>query len=373
MKRLLLAFAMSALTACGGDGGSDGPTPLPADTQAAIDATVEQQLAAHGLPGAVVLISIPGRGEMVKAYGKANLQTGKARNTSDPFRIASITKSFVATLILQLVDDGALALTDKVSRWYPGFPNGDGVTIDHLLRMRSGFVDPLDGSFLVEFLADPTAPRTPQQIIDRAAARGNEFTAPDTLTQYNNLNYVMLGEIASKVAGKDIRELLAERVLRPLGMTQTVYPVATELGGSTRGYLFDPAAAQFRDLTVLDPSPAAGAGAMISTLQDLQRYARALCKGTPLLTPSTQALRLQGTTIDGEPEFIKYARGIELLGDFCGHNGTIFGFSSEIFYLPRLDAVIVLNVNRLDLDDQSRSTELFLLLTRQLFPDDVRW
>lgn len=364
--------ALGALAACGSDDGPSGQS-LPAETQAAIDAVVERQIATDDLPGAVVLISIPGQGEMVKAYGKANLETGLARNTADPFRIASITKTFAATLILQLVEDGAIALDDPVARWYPDFPNADRVTIDDLLRMRSGFADTLDESFLIEFLANPTAPLTPQQMIDRAAARGDEFTAPDTATRYNNLNYAMLGEIAVKVAGKDIDELLDERIFKPLGMTDTVYPVATELGGSTRGYLFDPATQQFRDLTVLNPSPAGGAGAMISTLGDLARYARSLCTGKSLLAPAAQAQRLQGTTIDGEPEFIQYARGLELLGDFCGHNGTIFGFSSEMFYLPRLDALIIINVNRLDLDDHSRSSELFLRLTKLLFPDDVRW
>jgi D-alanyl-D-alanine carboxypeptidase len=372
MKSLLPIVALVAsLSACGGSD-DNTPPPLPAATQAAVDATVHQQMSSQNLPGVVVLISIPGQGEMVKAYGEANLQAHAPRNTADPFRIASITKTFIGTLILQLADDGSLALSDSVSKWYPGFPNGDSVTVDLLLRMRSGFADSLDEDFLQEFYADPTAALTPQQMIDRAAARGAEFVAPDTVTRYNNLNYAMLGEIAEKVSGKDIRTLLEQRIYRPLGITHTVYPVATEFGGSNRGYLYNPGSAQFEDLTVLDPSPAGGAGAIISTLADLKPYARALCTGT-LLKPATQALRLQGTTLDGEPAFVQYARGLLHLGNFCGHNGTIFGFSSEMFYLPAKDAVIVINVNRLDLDDHSQSTELLLLLTRQLFPQDVSW
>ena len=111
---------------------------------------------------------------------------------------------------------------------------------------------------------------------------------------------------------------------------------------------------------------------MVSTRDDLQTYVRALCTGT-LLQPATQAERLAGQQIDGAPAFVKYGEGVLQLGPFCGHNGTIFGFSSEAFYLPSQDAVIVINVNRLDLDDQSRSTELFLRLTKTLFPKDVRW
>jgi D-alanyl-D-alanine carboxypeptidase len=333
---------------------------------------VEQQLAVQNLPGAVVLISIPGEGEMVKAYGQANLQTHAPRSATAPFRIASITKTFIGTLILQLADEGLLALTDPVSKWYPSFPNGDAITIDHLLRMRSGIADSLDDSFLNELYANPTAPLTQQDMIDRSAARAAEFVPPDTVTRYTNVNFVLLDEIAAKVSGKDIRTLLRERIYGPLGMTQTVYPQATELGGSNHGYLFNPGSGQFEDLTVLDPSGAGGAGALISTLADLTPSARALCTGT-LLKPATQALRLQGSTLDGEPAFVQYGRGLLHLGNFCGHNGTVFGFSSEMFYLPEKDAVIVVNVNRLDLDDHSRSTELFLLLTKLLFPEDVSW
>jgi CubicO group peptidase (beta-lactamase class C family) len=246
-KRLMMmsVLLLCAAVACGGND-DENPPALPAATEQAVDRIVLQQLAAANLPGAVVLISIPGQGEMVKAYGKANLQTNQPRSAADPFRIASITKTFIGTVILQLVDDGLLALADPISKWYPSFPNGDTITIDHLLRMRSG------------------------------------------------------------------------------------------------------------------------------TLADLKVYARALCTGT-LLKPQTHAQRLQGSAMEGEPAFVQYGAGILHLGRFCGHNGTVFGFSSELFYLPEKDAAIVINVNRLDLDDHSRSTELLLLLTKQLFPQYVNW
>ena len=346
---------------------------LPAATQAAVDSTVQQQMSADNLPGAVVLISIPGEGEMVKAYGEANLQTHLSRNTSDPFRIASISKTFIGTLILQLADDGSLALTDPVSKWYPGFPNGDLITVDLLLRMRSGIADSLDDSFLQEFYADPSVSPTSAQFIERSAARAVEFVAPDTVTRYTNVNFVMLHEIAAKVSGKRVAALLQERIFQPLGMNNTVFPTSdSKLGGSTRGYLFNPTSQRFEDLTDVNVVGVGGAGSMISTLADLKRYARALCTGS-LLKAATRARRLQGSTLDGEPTLIQYGAGILRLGRFCGHNGTVFGFSSELFYLPEKDAVIVINVNRLDLDDHSRSTELLLLLTQQLFPHYVNW
>jgi D-alanyl-D-alanine carboxypeptidase len=77
--------------------------------------------------------------------------------------------------------------------------------------------------------------------------------------------------------------------------------------------------------------------------------------------------------MDGEPDFIQYGEGILLMGEFCGHNGTIFSFSSEMFYVPEEDAVIVVNVNRLDADDESKSTDLFLAVAKILYPEYVDW
>ena len=372
MKRLLLcASLLSALCACGGD--DDVPPPLPAATEAAVDDIVQTRLTADNLPGAVVLISIPGEGEMVKAYGKANLQTQAPRTTADPFRIASITKTFTATAVLQLVAAGKLALSDKVSTWYPGFPNGDLITVDHLLRMRSGIVDPFDDALLRAFYADPLMQLEPDAAIAHAAALGAQFKAPDTETKYNNLNFVLLERIATKVDGRPMQTQLTERVFRPLGMRDSIYPTDTALAGGTRGYSLDETTLQFADKTVLNPTVAGGAGAMISSLRDLRPYVRAMCTDSGLVPSALQRARVQGTTLSGEPDFVKYGVGAVMLGQFCGHNGTIMGFSSEMFYLPARDAVIVINVNRLDVDDHSKSTELFLLLTKQLFAQHVNW
>ena len=111
---------------------------------------------------------------------------------------------------------------------------------------------------------------------------------------------------------------------------------------------------------------------MISTLYDLRTYGKALAAGS-LLKPETQQARLQTTVLDGEPDIVPYGQGISQLGKFYGHNGTIFGFSSEMWYLPEKDALIVINVNRLDEDDESKSIEMFLRISKILFPDDVNW
>lgn len=370
----LIASAAAVLAACGGSDDEE-VRQLPAGTRQQIDTTVQAQMTAGNLPGVVVHVEIPGEGVYTRAYGQANLDTGLERNVDDPFRIASITKTFTATAILQLVDAGRIALTDTVSKWYPAFPNGDRITIDHLLRMRSGIADSADDEFLAEYYDDPFTTLTADQMIERAAALGAEFVAPDQSTVYTNVNFMLLERIAVRVDGRPLDAQLAERVYRRVGMSQTVYPTSTQtaLPGGTRGYSYDSTARAFVDKTDLNPEPAGGAGAMISSLRDLARYARAMCTDSGLVSRSTYQARVQGQTLAGEPDFIRYGAGVELLGQFCGHNGTIMGFSSEMFYLPARDAVIVVNVNRLDIDDRSQSTELFLLLSKLLFPQEVDW
>lgn len=344
---------------------------LPPATVAALDRAVAEQMARQGLPGVAVAIRIPARGDYVVARGRANLVTGRPRAVADPFRIASITKTFVATAILQLADAGRLRVSDKLARWYPGFPNAGAITVDDLLRMRSGIADSANHAFLAHYFAHPFIGLDDEAMVRRAARRGAEFQPPGERTVYTNVNYALLARIVEKTTGSTIGEVIERNILRPLGMRATSYPTDFELPGGLHGYsrLADGSS---RDLTRLNPAPAGGAGAMISSLDDLGRYARALCQGG-LLRPATQQARLAAEPMAGLPPFVRYGQGLIRFGRFCGHNGTIFGFSSELFYLPAADATIVINVNRLDEDDASQSTELFLRLTKILFPQLVDW
>ena len=315
----------------------------------------------------------PDEGEFVTAQGTANLDTGREREPEDPFRIASITKTFTATAILQLVDEGKLSKTDPLSTWYPDFPNADEITVDDLLRMRSGMFDPYESDdFLQSYYENPEANITPEDMIEAAAARADEFEPPDQKTEYNNLNYVMLGEIFGKVSGSDLRTWISQDIFEPLGMENSLYPTNDQLPGELHGYSLNSENNEFEDKTILNPTVPGAAGAIISDLSDLRTYAKALCTGD-LLEPETQAARLETQQMDGEENFIQYGEGILKLGKFCGHNGTIFGFSSEMFYLPEEDAVILINVNRLDVDDESKSEDLFLEISKTFFPEYVDW
>ena len=193
------------------------------------------------------------------------------------------------------------------------------------------------------------------------------------MTEYVNLNYVLLEQILLKSTGMTADQALLQGIWAPLSLESTSYPTFahdTGIPGPLHGYGWN--GKSFDDKTLLNPVPPGGAGSMISTLDDLTVYGRALGKGT-LLSPAAQARRLKMSPFAGSPAWVGYGQGIAHIGPFVGHNGTIQGFSTECFYYPAQDATIVVSVNRLDADDQSQSTDVFLKIAKELFPRAAPW
>ena len=352
----------------------DGRQRLTDDVTAKLDSLLEYDLEAYNLPGIAVGIWIPGENSYLKTFGAANIETGEARLFDDPIRIASITKTFTATVLLTLVDEGLVSTSDPVSIYLPQFPGGDSITVRNLLRMRSGLFDYADEALLHNWYSHPFKNYSIDSLIDVVASHSGEFEAPGTRTVYCNANYTLLAKISELVTETPFEELVDERVFQPLGMNSTLYPDHGNylLQGSNRGYSWNRNTGEFEDKTEMNTSCANAGGAIISTMNDLNIYARALYRGT-LLSPETQQHRLETEVFDEAPEFMQYGEGILKIGEFYGHNGTIFGFSTEMYYLPAEDAVIVVNVNRLDLDDVSRSGKIFAEVSRVVFPGYVSW
>src|SRR5215210_9062488 len=261
-----------SLESGGGTQADSSATHLTADNMQKVDDLIAQAMQDNNLPGVVVGVWTPDEGEYVTAQGTANLDTERAREPEDPFRIASITKTFTGTAILQLVDQGRLSTSDKLSTWYPEFPNADEITVDDLLRMRSGIVDPYDKDFLQMWIENPTMDFSPEEVIAASAARADEFEPPNEKTEYNNLNFVFLQEIVGKVSGNDLGGRIAQGIFEPLGMENSLYATSNQLPGELRGYSLNPETNEFEDTTVLNPAVPGGAGAIISDLSDLRTY-----------------------------------------------------------------------------------------------------
>ncbi len=289
------AAVLSALAALGlaalGFAASAGAQTLPPADIAAIETVVADAMTAQNLPGVAIGVWIPGRGTHLIAMGAADLATGASRGIGDPFRIGSVTKTMIATVVLQLAEEGRLALDTLIAAWFPDFPNARMITVDDLLRMRSGIFETWTETALADYYDNPQYPPSMDEMIARSAAAPGAFTAPDTETIYVNLNYLLLDRIISAVTGAPTREAVTARVFEPLGMTASDLPIGTELPGPLRGYGWNAATAAFEDKTELDVAPVGGAGAAISTLADLATFTRALCTGN-LLSADAQTRRM---------------------------------------------------------------------------------
>jgi D-alanyl-D-alanine carboxypeptidase len=384
MKGLVVsALAALVLSGCGGGDGTTEQQSASEPTQQTsggerfsaanlkeLDTTIAGIMNDKNLPGVLVAVSVPGEGEYLTAQGKANLDTGRAPDPDDQFRIGSVTKTFVATAILQLVDEGKLNKSDTLSKWYPDFPNADRITIDDLLRMRSGIVDYWDEEALKQLYDNPLEQVTNEDVIEAAASKADQFEPPDQETKYNNTNYNILAAIVEKVSGNDINTQISENILKPLGLKNTLYPTNVELPGELHGYGLNPQSGEFEDKTILNPTPVGGAGAMISNMSDLGVWAKALYNGD-LLSPETQQARLQTQPAEGMAP-TRYGEGIfEGTEGVWGHGGEISGFSTDMWYIPEQDATIVISVNRCDETYDRQSGEVLQAVLKSLFPEYV--
>ena len=186
-----------------------------------VDTTAKELL----VPGAVVLLRTP-QGEFTVTYGTTQLGTTSPPRADTHFRIASNTKTMTAAVIVQLAQEGKLSLDDPVSKYVPGVPNGDNITIAELLKMRSGLYNYTDAPELSASLdRDPTKVWTPQELLAIAFTRPPNFP-PGTAYDYYNTNYALLGLIAEKVDGKPLARAMQDRLFGPLGMQDTLLPPA---------------------------------------------------------------------------------------------------------------------------------------------------
>jgi D-alanyl-D-alanine carboxypeptidase len=165
------------------------PPPFPLETQAALQQIVEQRLTEAGSPGAAVGVWIPGRGTWVHAQGTGDLATGAPIRVADRFRIGSITKTFAATVLLQLVDEGRLQLDDHLEPYVSGVPNGDRITIRQVLGMTAGiFSYTADATFEAEYDADPLMPFSLQDLLVIVRRHPPDFP-PGEGIHYSDTNY----------------------------------------------------------------------------------------------------------------------------------------------------------------------------------------
>ncbi|MFD7029543.1 serine hydrolase domain-containing protein [Streptomyces sp. NPDC059917] len=343
---------------------------LNAAVAAQLDAAVREVMRETGVPGATVGLWAPGKGSYVKSFGVADKVTGEPMRGDLRVRIGSETKTFTVTALLQLVDQGKLGLDDTIGTYVPGVPNGDRITLRELAGMRSGLFNyTLDPGMIKAFEGDPAQSFEPQQLLDYSFKHPVNF-APGAKFEYSNTNLVLLGLVVEKVTGRPLHEVIAQDVLEPAGLRDTLFPTDARLPDPhAHGYTDQTASGKIADATDWNPSWAWAAGAMISDLQDLRGWARVLATGT-LLTPATQAERLKTTAMDIPGA--GYGLGIFDVQGWIGHNGSLPGYETLTVYLPQAQAtmVIVLNTD-VETKGQEPSTLFGEAVTQIVTPDHV--
>ncbi|MFJ9691191.1 serine hydrolase domain-containing protein [Kitasatospora sp. NPDC101183] len=346
------AFADSApATAPANSAPTKAPAAAPATTDRAALQKALDEVVADGVPGAVVEVR-DAHGTFRATSGVADLASHRPAKAEDRFRAGSVTKSFVSTVVLQLVAEGRLGLDDPIERDLPGVvPNGQNITVRQLLGHTSGLYD-----YTNTLLQHPdpirsarTATYTPLELIAMAGAHGPLF-APGTSWSYSNTNYTVLGLLVEHLTGRPLGEEIGRRILRPLHLRDTYFATTPEVSGPhLNGYewLDGPGTAP-TDLTVFNPSIIWGSGTMVSTTADLDRFFRALLGGA--LLPAGLLDEMRTGRLIG-PDARAYGLGLESR-TYCagtpawGHSGSVPGYETFSFTTADGRRQITLSLNR---------------------------
>jgi D-alanyl-D-alanine carboxypeptidase len=306
------------------------------------EALLEKAYPDAAQPGMAVLVA---RGDEVLyrgARGAASIELGVPLSPDQVFRLGSITKQFAAAGVLKLAEDGKLSLDDPLAKFVPGYPTGDKVTVRMLLNHTSGIRSYTDMPGVMDGPIQKTV--TTAQLIDTFKKEKPDF-APGEGWHYNNSGYVLVGAVIEAASGMSWHAYLKKSFFDPLGMKHTGYGDETlaMIPGHVMGYtLVDDKWAVAKYLSMTQPH---AAGALVSTVDDLLRWNRALHEGKALKSDSYR----QMITPVGKAVEAKYGFGItheQLRGqEMLQHGGGIFGFSTFLLYLPAEEVTVAVLYN----------------------------
>ncbi|QQP94749.1 serine hydrolase domain-containing protein [Lysobacter enzymogenes] len=313
---------------------------------ASVRALAERLLAENvpaDAPGIAVLVA---RGDRVLyrgARGLADVELGVPLTPQQTFRIGSVTKQFAAAALLKLVEAGKVGLDDPLSKYVPGYPNGEAIKVRHLLDHTSGVKSytGIDGYMRESIKRELST----QELIAVFKDLPADF-APGQDFRYNNSGYVLLGAVIEAASGQPWHEYLRRSLLQPLKLEHTRYgDVHALIPGMVNGYTRRDDAVAPMDF--LDMSQPHAAGALVSTLDDLLRWNRALHGGKAIGAADYTAM----TTAHGKAQQGAYGYGYGIGRtavrgrDGYAHSGGIFGFASYLLYLPEREITVAVLSN----------------------------
>jgi CubicO group peptidase (beta-lactamase class C family) len=401
VRRLLGAFCVLVVLAGCAPGALPGePTTTEPTDPAKADAVmrvVRDTMAQEHLKAVIVRVTVDGEEVVTQAVGDS--MTGVPATTNMHFRNGAVAISYVSTLLLKLVDEKKLSLDDKLSKWLPEIPNADRVTLGQLAQMTSGYVDYVIGNTEMNdaLYADPFRRWTTHEMLQYSIKRPLLY-APGTNWNYAHTNYVLLGLALEKATGEDMSKLLSDKVLRPLGLTNTVSSLTAEIpapalhafSSERRAFLKIPSGTPFyEETTYWDPSWTITHGAIqTSNIYDLESTARGIGSGKLLSADSYKKMvstDLRGkthtqpgcTTCDAMNDVYTYGLGVVISGNWLLQNPMFAGYAAVEAYLPSQKIAIAVAVTFAPeaFDDQGNyhnaADTLFRKIGAELAPDDA--
>jgi D-alanyl-D-alanine carboxypeptidase len=308
----------------------------------------------HHAPGVAVAVRLPDGSRWIGTSGRAiRGRDGRDVKVYTPFAVASLTKTFMAALVLQLRDEGKLWLGTPISRWLPNYPKARKITVKMLLNHRSGIRDYFaHPKYERKVFGRPKHRWTTGEILSLVGPR---VCAPGKCYHYSNSNYVLLHKIVRKVTGKPAAQEIRRRFLVPLGLTDTYWQGRESIGKvPAEGYWWTGKGyRRFADGSRLRPhtsgaTVAFSAGAYVSSVRDISDWQDALLSGS-LLKPKSMEMMLAFHKTSGYGLGMRRAWLDGKAG--VGHGGSLRGFVSVMYRLPEedLDVVILTNLGRTSL------------------------
>ena len=311
--------------------------------RSAIAAAVEKERKIYGgrtpVPGMLVGVWTDAGERYVRAFGYADLAKRRRLTAADHFRIGSNTKTFVISVLLQLVDEGKLRLDDPLSRFALGvtIPNAKNITVREVCEMRSGLFEAFDTPELARINLTPELRFNPHTLVGWAVKQKPYF-APGKGYRYSNTNYIILGLLVDAVAKDNVANQIRRRLLVPFNLTHTSYPQSQTMREPwAHGYTLD-SKRNWSDVSNTVPVSLMGsAGAMISDMGDMQRWVKLYVTGKTNGT-ATQRARLTCLPIEGN---VSFGLGIACSAGWYGYIGGLPGYNTATFYNPSRGITVV--------------------------------
>lgn len=334
LAALVLAFSLAAAP-------SRAAVPVSED----IDRFLSQVYPAVE-PGASVIVVQDGRTLLRKGYGMANLEQGVPITPESVFEVGSVTKQFTATSILMLQERGRLSVQDDITKYLTDFPTqGKKVTIENLLTHTSG-IPSYTG--MKEWAPTMREDLPLEKLI--AFFKGKPFDfEPGTKWDYDNSGYVLLGAIIEKVSGKSYERFVEDEIFKPLGMTHSSYGSWSDIVPH-RAAGYDGEEGHFVNTSYISMTQPYAAGALMSTVDDLALWDKALSAGTLVKTAAMERMFTPYTLASGASTRYGYGWTLhELAGKkVIEHGGDINGFSCDVLRVPEAKILVVVLTNNPD-------------------------